>query len=236
MGWLDKAKSIFGIADDGVLDDDEPRAALRVNPRVRRAGGPAGHPHPGRPPLDGFEPAPQETLQDVLAAREAGDLDEMRRLLAEIDRGHGLRLVLRASAALEAQDEHALEPLLERVRGEEPRWKLQLQLAAALGAGPRARALESKAKRAGAPVWAMAWIGALSSDDTECRRGLVDLLFADPSLARIVAARDLAIAGVEEDPGGTQRYVSFAHGRDCIRRFGPELVDAMLDRAFGDDA
>jgi hypothetical protein len=230
VGFLDKAKLWLGIVDAGEVEeeDDAPRAALRIDPRRERKQG-------ERPPLDGLSAAPTESIEDALAAREAGDVAEMRRLLREMDRGRGLRLVLRAAAALEAGDERELGELLPRVREEEPRWRLSLQLAAALDQADRAGALRAGALRAeaerdGAPGWALAWAQALSRDDEAARRGLVELLFLDPALARTVAARDLSIAGAEADPTAAKRYTAFAHGRDCLRRFGAALVVELLER------
>jgi hypothetical protein len=96
---------------------------------------------------------------------------------------------------------------------------------------PRARELRGRAERAEAPKWALAWSRALSSDAEEQRRGLVELLVADPALARTVAARDLAVDGAIADGEASDRYAAFAHGRQCLRRFGPRLVLQLLDRA-----
>jgi hypothetical protein len=218
MGWLDKVKATLGIVDSDEVEEEEdaPRAE-------RRKRG-------DRPPLDGISAAPQETLDDVLAARDRGDKVEARRLLERIDRGHGLRLVLRAAAALEAKDEAALTPLLPRVAAEEPMWKLQLMVAAALRSA-RAGAFRERAEAGGAPGWALAWADAMSTDPATSRRGMVELLFIDAPLARTVAARDLALEGAEADPAGAERYVSFAHGRDCIARFGAEIVADLMERA-----
>ena len=220
MGWLDKAKVLLGIVDaEDVEEEGEPRAEKRVTLKG------------GRPSLEGFEAAPQETLQDVLALREAGDTAAMRKLLEQLDKGRGLRVVLRAAAALEAGDEGELRSLLPKVREEARAWKLPLQLSAALKAGERAAKYREQAARAGAPPWALAWMDTASSDANTQRRGLVELLFADAALAHMVAARDLEIAGVTEDASGAQRFVSVAHGRDCIARFGAEVVADLLDRA-----
>jgi hypothetical protein len=169
-------------------------------------------------------------LEDALLAREAGNTKEMWRLLRQLDRGRGLRTVLRAAAALEAGDERELGELLPRVRAEEPAWWLPLQIAAALGDEERAARFRARAQ--GAPAWALAWAQALSPDAAAQRRGLVDLLFADVALARTVAARDLHLAGAEADPDGAERYVGFAHGRDCIRRFGATVVADLYERAI----
>lgn len=224
MGWLDKAKIALGIIDaEDVEDEGPPRAQKRVKLDGTKDG---------RPSLDNFVAPPSETLEDALEAREAGDLDAMRALLARIDRGRGLRVVLRAAAALESEDEQELRSLLPKVAGAiTPPWKLPLQLAAAFGDDPRSEALRAAAVESGAPKWALAWMKA-SSDVAETQRhGLVELLFTDAALARTVAARDLQVDGVVDDAQGMKRYVSFAHGRDCIRRFGPELVFDVLNRS-----
>ncbi|MBM4357409.1 MAG: hypothetical protein FJ096_04790 [Deltaproteobacteria bacterium] len=226
MGWLDKLKVKLGVldADDAEnLEEEAPRAERRT-----------AHANRGeRPSLDGIEPASQQSLEDVLAAREAGDRDEMRRLLRELDRGRGLRVVLRAAAALEAGDEAELAELLPKLRGEELAWRLPLQLASVLEDAPRAEALRARAAAANAPRWALAWSRALANDPEEQRRGLVELLFVDPALARTVAARDLALEGAVADPEGAERHAAFAHGRQCVRRFGAGLVADVLDRARG---
>ncbi len=223
MGWLDKAKVWLGVldAEDAAgLEEEAPRAA-------RRSGKDKGD----RPALDGIEAAPHQSLDDALAARERGALGEMRKLLRDMDRGQGLRLVLRAAAALEASDEGELAELLPRLKREEPTWRLPLQIAAVLEDRARAAELRARAEAAAAPKWAIAWSRALSSDAAEQRRGLVELLFVDASLARTVAARDLKLAGAEAEGEAAPRYAAFAHGRECIRRFGPELVANVYDRA-----
>lgn len=222
MGWLDKAKIALGIIDpEDVEDDGPPRAQKRVT---------LGRDTSARPSLDGFEAPPQETLEDVLEARQAGDGEGMRALLRRIDRGRGLRVVLRAAAALEADDEAELAALLPKVRAETPPWKLPLQIAAALD-DERSAALQQLAEKRGAPSWALAWMSASSSDEERRRHGLVELTFIDPALARTVAARDLQLDDVVADAAAGQRYVSFAHGRDCIRRFGAGLVHDVFSRA-----
>lgn len=223
MGWLDKAKIALGIIDpEDVEDDGPPRAEKRVR---------LGRDTADRPSLEGFEAPPQETLEDVLEAREAGDRDGMRALLRRIDRGRGLRVVLHAAAALEAGDEAELATLLPKVSAETPPWKLPLQLAAALD-DERSAPLRELAESRGAPGWALAWLAASSADEETRRRGLVELTFIDPALARTVAARDLHLDGVLADAAAGQRYVSFAHGRDCIRRFGASLVHDVFGRAM----
>ena len=209
MSLLDKAKVWLGIIDEEDLQGDAD----------------------GRPALDDFSAAPQETLEDALVAREAGDIDEMRRLLAQMDRGKGLRTVLRAAAALEAEDEDLLAELLPKVRAEEPAWKLPLQLAAALEDDePTSTRLREQAVTAGAPKWALAWSRVLAGDEADKRRGMVELLFLDAPLSRTVAARDLKLAGAVAEAQGTRRYVSFSHGRDAIRRFGASIVRDLLER------
>lgn len=59
----------------------------------------------------------------------------------------------------------------------------------------------------------------------------MELLFSDAPLARTVAARDLAVEGAVPDAEAMGRYAAFAHGRDCIRRFGPRAVADVLERA-----
>ena len=56
------------------------------------------------------------------------------------------------------------------------------------------------------------------------------MLFEDAALARTVAAKDLAIEGAVADPAAARRYTAFAHGRACVKRFGPDLVADLLDR------
>ena len=233
MGWLDKLKVRLGVVDpEDIEGEDEPRAQLRINPRSRDQD--------GRPPLDDIKPPPQESLEDALKAREAGNLEEMHRLFEQIDVGRGLRTVLRAAAALEAGDDDTLKKLLPRVRGEQPSWRLPLQVAAALCAeesaepgaeDARVETFRKRAEELAAPKWAMAWSDASSDDADRRRHGLVALLFADMALARTVASRDLGMPDVDADNAAASRYTSFAHGRDCIRRFGASIVADLLERA-----
>jgi hypothetical protein len=227
VGWLDKLKVKLGVVDpEDVAEDDgeedAPRAARREAP-VRAGRG-------ERPPLADVAPPPQQSLDDALEARERGDKGEMLRLLREMDRGGGMRAWLHAAAALEAGDEGELAPLLGKLAAETPAWRVPLQLAAVLGDRTRAAALLARAEKAGAPKWALAWSRALSADAVERRHGLVDLLFADPGLARTVAARDLTLSGAEPDAEAAARYSAFAHGRECIRRFGAATVADLYDR------
>src|SRR6185436_12758567 len=110
-------------------------------------------------------PAQSQSVDDALLAREAGDKAEARRILAEIDRGQGLRTVLRAAAALEAGDEALLRELLAAVGREAEGWKLVLQVAAALGDPAGAAPYVDRAVAERAPLWAIAWTRAMSADE-----------------------------------------------------------------------
>ena len=247
MGFFDKAKRFFGVkADDDDADDEQatdaaadapaaPRAGLdpaleaaRNAARERAGAGRRGE----RPPLRDVERPAQVGVDEALAARAAGDRDQARTILRDIDRGGGLRTLLRAAAALEAGDEAELRPLLPVVAAEEPAWRVLLQVAGALADPVRAAPYLDAARAGGAPAWALAWANALADDATVRRHGLVELLFEDPALARAVAARDLAVPGVVADPAAAETWASFAHGRDSIRRFGAAEVARVLDRAF----
>jgi len=228
MGWLDKLKVKLGVldaADAAAMEEDDALLAQRS-----RAGRDRGE----RPPIDGLEPASQQSLEEVLAAKERGDVVEMRRLLRELDRGKGLRLVLRAAAALEAGDEAELVELLPKVRAEVPAWRLALQLASVLDDAALAETFRVRAEAADAPKWALAWSRALSTDAEVQRRGLAELLVVDAALARTVAARDLKLEGAQSDGDASERYAGFAHGRQCIRRFGATSVAAVVLRAGAD--
>ncbi len=156
---------------------------------------------------------------------------EARAILAAIDKGQGLRTVLRAAAALEALDEEELGELLPAVQKESPKWQLPLQVAAVLERGPERDALIRRGVELGAPAWPLAWVRTMSSDETERREGLVDLLFEDAALARTIAARDLAVPEVKPDNDAVRRYAAFAHGRDVIQKFGAPAVARLLERA-----
>jgi hypothetical protein len=245
MGFLDRAKRFFGVggsddepAEGGESASDGGGAGRTPGPR----GAPAGASRSGadprrgrargdRPPLAEAPPAESRGVDEALAAREAGDGALARQILREIDRGGGLRTVLRAAAALEAGDERELADLLPAVAGEAPRWRLLLQVAAALSDAEAAAPYVARAEAEGAPAWAIAWTRAMSASEAARREGLVDLLVADAALARTVAARDLGIAGAAAESDALQRYTGFAHGRDSIRRFGAGAVAALLDRA-----
>ena len=250
MGFFDRAKSWLGIGSaeqegeaaaredrrreaEGSSIGAEARGDPGATPKFDRAREPRRKDGRERPALKEVEPSSSVTLEDALQAREEGDSAQFRQILREIDKGGGLRTVLRAAAALEAGDEDELAPLLPIVSAEEPAWKLPLQIAAALADPQAAGPHIDRATRAGAPAWAIAWSRALSTDAGTCREGLVELLFTDASLARAVAARDLQIERVVSDPLAAQRYTSFAYGRDSIRKFGAPLVAKLLDRAAG---
>ena len=140
------------------------------------------------------------TLDDALVARAAGMLEIARAILAAIDKGRGLRTVLRAAAASEARDEEELGKLLPSVTREQPPWQLPLQVAAALEAGPSrdaTRRAGQSARRTG--------VGARLAE-RPCRRRTRAasrvwsiLLFEDAALARTVAARDLSVPHIQPD-------------------------------------
>jgi hypothetical protein len=233
MGFFDKAKRLLGIEpeEDDLAPPASPTggaslAASRVKPGAR------GKDRPDRPPLVDAPP-PSQTIEDALELRDAGDRQGARKLLAQIDRGSGLRRVLRAAAALEDGDEDELAKLLPVVAAEAEGHRLLLQIAAALGDAAKAKPFVARAKVAGAPEWALAWTRAVAVDEAERRAGLVELLFADAALARTVAARDLDVGGAVADPEAAQRFASFSHGRDSIRRFGAESVAKLAVRALG---
>lgn len=249
MGFLDRVKKLFG----GDSDDDEADegggnaggAARAAGPRNEAPGARAGadknedkraalrrerHGGRERPPL-ADAPPPSQSIDDALVEREAGRPGEARKILIDIDRGGGLRTVLRAAAALEAKDDREVNELLPAIAREEPRWRLLLQVAGALGDPERAKPYLDRASREGAPAWALAWSKAMADDETARREGLVELLYTDTPLARTVAARDIKIEGAVADPEAAARYAAFAHGRDSIRRFGAAVVAELMDRA-----
>lgn len=234
MGFFDKAKQLLGL---GASDDDEPPpAAPSANPRapstdpratrLARARG-----RKDRPPLLEMPPEQGQSVDDALAAREGGDSRGARKILETIDRGGGLRTVLRAAAALEAGDEGELVSLLPQIAVEAEGWKLWLQVAAALGDPGAAQSYLDHAAAEKAPPWALAWARALCENEVVRREGLVELLFADAPLARTVAARDLAVVGAVADGEATARWAAFSHGRESIRRFGAPVVARLLARA-----
>ena len=244
MGFFDKAKRLLGIqpSDEDAEQEEtgtpEPGAAGgapvgREDPRVlaaERAGKLDPKRRDRRPPLK--EAPPQgPSVEDALAAREAGDKEGARKVLRDIDRGGGLRGVLHAAALLEAGDTAELAKLLPGVANEEPRYKLLLQVASALGDAAAARPYIERAAAEKAPAWALGWAKAMAEDEAIRREGLVEMVFADHALARTVAARDLHLEGVEADAEAGSRYASFTHGRESIRRFGAATVAALLDEA-----
>ena len=220
MGFFDKAKAALGLGGGAPKAAEAPQRGQHKD---------------GRPPLRDVPKADSGgSLDDALAARDAGKHDEARAILAAIDRGKGLRTVLRAAAALEARDEAELEGLLPAIRASEPAWTLALQVAAALEGAPPASSLVTYARQVGAPAWALAWTRSATADADERRRGMVDLLFADPALARTVAARDWKVDKAADDRASVERYAGVAHGRDAIRRFGAAKVAELLSRARPD--
>lgn len=241
MGFFDKAKRLLGIGagedepegGGGAPTGGEKGTGEKVDPRLlaaERAGKLDPRRRDRRPPL--VEAPPQgPSVEDALALREAGDKEGAYKMLRDIDKGGGLRTVLRAACALEAGDKGELESLLPAIANEEPRYKLLLQVAGALGDAEAARPYIERAAAQKAPAWALGWAQATSEDAAVRREGLVELLFADHALARTVAARDLHLEGVEADADAGPRYASFTHGRDSIRRFGATTVAALLDEA-----
>jgi len=245
MGFLDRVKQLFGAGSsedegdrtqaasgDAQAASGDTQAARRPEPQgpppgTKRGRG-AGRDRE-RPPR-GEAPPPSQSVEDALTARDAGQKAEARKILIQIDQGGGLRTVLRAAAALEAKDESEVRELLPTIAREEPRWRLLLQVAAALGDPSKARPLFERAAAERAPAWAIAWARAVADDEAERRAGLVELLFEDASLARTVAARDLKVPDVAADGEAAARYAAFAHGRDSIRRFGAEIVAEVIDR------
>jgi hypothetical protein len=226
VGFFDKAKAALGLGKSG----EKPEPEL---PHAKRP-----HKKDGRPPLRDIPTASSGgSLDDALAAREAGRPEEARKILASLDRGKGLRTVLRAAAALEAGDLEELASLLPAVKASDPPWTLPLQIASAMDQpadeGTRA-SLVAVGRAEGAPAWALAWTFALSVDEAARRRGMVDLLFVDPALARTVAARDWKIDKAVDDRQAVERYAAFAHGRDAVRRFGAQRVAEVLRKARGE--
>lgn len=244
MGFFDKAKKLLGL--QAGEDEEEENTAPPVppagasDPRAARLAQARGR--KDRPPLVEVSSSQGQSVEDAILAREAGDKKEARRILAAIDRGAGLRVVLRAAAALEAGDQAELDALLPAVAAEADGYKLWLQVAGALGgAGPEGEpapglamdvaSLIQRAKVAETPAWALLWTEAVSGDEARRRTALVELLFADAPLARTVAARDLGVDGAVSDAEAATQYAAFAHGRDSIRRFGARLVADLLELA-----
>jgi hypothetical protein len=221
VGFLDKAKALFGI-DRPTTKPPESGATPGDARRGRKKD--------GRPPLPEVTAGASATIDDALAARDRGAKDEARAILAAIDKGQGLRTVLRAAAALEAGDETELGKLLSAVAKEQPAWQLRMQVAAALDPGEERASLVRDGVRLGAPAWSVAWLGIGDPDEAKSRSAMVDLLFEDAALARTVGARELALPGVKADNASIRRYASFAHGRDLIKRFGAMLVFDLLGR------
>jgi hypothetical protein len=221
MGFLNRAKAALGISRS-------PKAQGSLAELKGKEG---------RPTLKDIPPAASASLDDALEARGAGRADEARAILVAIDRGKGLRTVLRAAAAVEAGDEDELLKLLARIATHEHGWRLALQTACALARSrvdlEEQRRLVDFARGHGAPESSLAWAAASCVDDKASRRGRVDLLFADAPLARTVAAREWKVEGAEDDREAVERYATFAYGRDVIQRFGASSVARLVDRAFG---
>jgi hypothetical protein len=220
MGLFDRVKGVFGRSGGS-----DARVPPSSDGRAHKKG--------QRPPLKDPPSSASATLEDALAAREAGDRDRARAILAAIDRGKGLRTVLRAAAALESEDEEELALLLPAVAAGGA--MLALQIAAALSGRDEDAVLAAKFAERGraeqAPVWALAWVKASSREPSTRRVGMVDLLFADAALARTVAAREWKVEGAVSDGAAVERYASFAHGRDTIGRFGAVQVASVFERA-----
>ena len=233
MGFFDRLKKMLGGDDDAKASPESEAPAEGEQANDARKGSR----RPGqRPPL-GAPPPPTATLDDALEAREGGDRRKARAILQAIDRGAGLRTVLRAAAALEDGEDAEVQTLAAQVLAGDARWRVPLQVAAAYGAEPeksasvaRAEQLVTRASEAGAPRFAIAWARAASPDDDAQRAALVELLFLDAPFARTVAARDLSIEGVHEDGTAIARWASLDAGRAAIRRFGTDAVAALFDR------
>jgi hypothetical protein len=231
MGFFDRLKKMLGGEGDAGEGSGAEAPSKGAGEDGPRSQGPARKRKGERPPL--AQPAPPSaTLDDALDARDAGDKEKARAILRSIDRGAGLRTVLRAAAALEAKDEDELGPLVASLAHAEAPWRLHLQLAAAMGDDSGAAQVE-RGKALGAPAWAVGWARAATAGDDEKRAALVDLLFADPGFARTVAARDLKIEGAHEDATAIARYASLDAGRVAIRRFGVDPVRALVARIDG---
>lgn len=231
MGFFDRLKKMLGGDADEASATAEGQDPSALDPAARRSRKP-GH----RPPL-GAPPAPTATLDDALEARDAGDRAKARAILQAIDRGAGLRTVLRAAAALEDDDDEELQSLASLVLAGDARWRVPLQVAAAYGAEPekaasvaRAETLIARAIAAGAPEFAVGWARCARADGDAQRAAVVALLFLDAPFARTVAARDLKIEGAHEDGTAIARWASLDAGRAAIQRFGAAAVSALLDR------
>src|SRR5262245_60951692 len=101
MGFFDRAKQLLGLGGAGAEDDED--SDLKDAPKRPAKAAPRGRERPARdradrPPLNDVPPVQSQSVEDALRAREAGDKAEARRILIEIDRGQGLRTVLRAAA------------------------------------------------------------------------------------------------------------------------------------------
>ena len=123
-------------------------------------------------------------------------------------------------------------PLLAVARAEAEGYKIWLQIAAALGASGDAAAPHlERAAAEGAPAWALAWARALSERRDGAARGA-----GGAALRRRAAGADgggarPGVEGAVADAEAMGRYAGFAHGRDCIRRFGARAVADVLEHA-----
>ena len=62
---------------------------------------------------------------------------------------------------------------------------------------------------------------------------LIDAPSGSLSTATALLEEFLGDQGFDVTDKSGKRYVSFAHGRDCIRRFGPKLVLDLYEKAGG---
>ena len=171
MGFFDKAKQLLGLG--GSSDEDEEADDLSPAAGAHGAHGGKGRDRKDRPPLVEVPAGTGQSVEDALLAREAGNHDEAQKIFAQIDRGQGLRTVLRAAAALEAGDEDVVKSLLAAVAAEAEGWKLPLQIAGALEDRALAARYLERAVAEKAPVWAIAWARAGSSVAMASTRSLL---------------------------------------------------------------
>ena len=225
MGFFDRLKKMVGGGGPDETPGDGAEPAAPTAPTSAAAGKKR---RGERPPLASPAP-PSATLDDAFAARDAGDRGKARAILQAIDRGAGLRTVLRAAAAIEDGDDEEVRSLLPKLAAADAPWRLPLQLAAALG-DARGEPYVRRSTALQAPPWAVAWARCAIGDADGKRRALVDLLFADAALARTVAARDLKIEGAHEDATAIARYASLDAGRAALHRFGVEPLITLLGR------
>ena len=239
MGLFDKAKRLLGLGgdvEDEGAGEGEPEERAERAPASKAAGDDRrvavrgrGRAAPaGRPPLV-EAPPPSQTIEDALVLRDAGDRAGARALLAQIDRGSGLRTVLRAAAALEEGDEAELAPLVDAVRAEIDGHRLLPACSPLRSPTPPSRRRSSHGEAAGRRAGLGACLDARSSDEATKRAGLVELLWSDAALARTVAARDLDVGGAVADPAAAQRYGQVERsGADSIQPLLRAVLVALL--------